>query len=494
MQVINGLNGSLTTPEPPALVSDIAPPEFEMQPDIETGQDSMALVGATELTAVARQVAFAGAFSAVAMGNEFEEAAARIDESMQTLELTPDGASAMATGNIATLRAELAPQMETMSGALSGIVASLQPAEVAGEDEAAPEEDTPVEGEGDGLAPLPRGVTPLGVPIVALALRDRVVGSLHPGDRHERRLQSLVAVPEEMDPGALAPVMTYPTFPVPTSLALLATDPEWLLPGIGTFPMNRVELLRPNEEFVESYLAGINHEMMRELLWREYPTDQRGTPFAQFWPRPDSVPDIAPLHTWHDEPEAPQRALGEHMTLDGDQMAVLLVRGDVLRRFPDTVVTAVRATVLGGHFVPDPQGTTADSLFLIRIDESTNAYAFKLPVDELTATPTAEAPGWFFVFQEHSYRMRFGFGQLDPPPAEMPPFDSWDDVAWPGGRVAGEVPMDRMFAFAGTDLARPSGFVQGDPDWNSDATDIARIALQRPFRMAFQSHMLLGGA
>ena len=38
-----------------------------------------------------------------------------------------------------------------------------------------------------------------------------------------------------------------------------------------------------NNRFIEAYLVGLNHEMARELLWREYPTDQRGTYFSSFW-------------------------------------------------------------------------------------------------------------------------------------------------------------------------------------------------------------------
>ena len=39
-----------------------------------------------------------------------------------------------------------------------------------------------------------------------------------------------------------------------------------------------------NAAFVEALLVGLNQEFNRELLWREYPTDQAGTPFARFWP------------------------------------------------------------------------------------------------------------------------------------------------------------------------------------------------------------------
>ena len=30
-------------------------------------------------------------------------------------------------------------------------------------------------------------------------------------------------------------------------------------------------------------MVGLNHEFARKLLWREYPTDQRGSYFRQFW-------------------------------------------------------------------------------------------------------------------------------------------------------------------------------------------------------------------
>ena len=38
-----------------------------------------------------------------------------------------------------------------------------------------------------------------------------------------------------------------------------------------------------NERFIEAYLAGAQSRVLRELLWREYPTDQRGSYFRQFW-------------------------------------------------------------------------------------------------------------------------------------------------------------------------------------------------------------------
>ena len=41
--------------------------------------------------------------------------------------------------------------------------------------------------------------------------------------------------------------------------------------------------METNQRFIEAYMVGLNHEFARKLLWREYPTDQRGSYFRQFW-------------------------------------------------------------------------------------------------------------------------------------------------------------------------------------------------------------------
>ena len=88
--------------------------------------------------------------------------------------------------------------------------------------------------------------------------------------------------------------MAGPQFTAPIGMALINSHPDWLVPGLGNFPDNRVTVLVADGAFVESFLAGANQEMNRELLWREYPTDQRGTPFRYFWP-----PRRRPGHSAH---------------------------------------------------------------------------------------------------------------------------------------------------------------------------------------------------
>jgi hypothetical protein len=322
-----------------------------------------------------------------------------------------------------------------------------------------------------------------GVRTVAEELRGAIAGALLPGDRVARRLAGRITVRSDLERAAspsLRPVMRYPKFPVPAALTLLATEPEWFMRGLADFPHNRSVLLGTNDGFIESYLAGLNHEMMRELNWREYPTDLRGTPFLRFWPRPDGGDDIPPMAEWR-----PGVALGKHLDFADRQISALLVRADVVRRFPDLIVAAAPA-VTARRFNGDP-ATWKAPLFAISIDPSTAAYAFPLSAAELKGSP-----GWFFIFQEHRHSIRFGF---DEPNAGV--FATWSDARWPGDgpERAGDVPVSRGFAMAGGRLEAPEpggDLAQRTARWDRDSADVARIALQRPFRMGIHARLLIG--
>ena len=106
-------------------------------------------------------------------------------------------------------------------------------------------------------------------------------------------------------------------------------------------PDNSVGLARTNPRFIEAYLAGLNHEMGRELLWRGFPSDGRGTCFHRFW----DGEDYPALSAW-------RGALGANAP--AADWLVLLVRGEIVRRFPHAAVFAQRGALDAGGatFVP----------------------------------------------------------------------------------------------------------------------------------------------
>jgi hypothetical protein len=322
--------------------------------------------------------------------------------------------------------------------------------------------------------------TAVGVQLDSTSLHAQLTDALHPGDRIARRIAAAVTMPDRYgDPLSLDQVMDYPVFPAPMALGLLGSAPEWFLPGLGAFPADSTTLLAPNSNFIESFLVGLANEFNRELLWREYPTDMRGTPFRNFWPRSDSGADIPPIHIWFGD-------LGSHLALGSDDVAVLLVRGSVIRRFPNLLIAAAPAVqaVPGQLPVPDENTATWQApLFVVPVDEQTTACAFSLAPDVLRAPPTETQPGWFFAFQEHSARIRFGFD------VGNATFDNWQDLDWPRVLSASaQISPGRPFARADATIAPTS---PGDMQWNRDAADVARIALQHPFRLLIHASELV---
>ena len=83
--------------------------------------------------------------------------------------------------------------------------------------------------------------------------------------------------------GPVPPVRFAPRFDTPMSRSLVELGQHWLLPGLDGVPANTALGLRTNGEFVEAFLVGLNHELGRELLWREYPTPMTATFFDRFW-------------------------------------------------------------------------------------------------------------------------------------------------------------------------------------------------------------------
>ena len=276
-------------------------------------------------------------------------------------------------------------------------------------------------------------------------------------------------------------VMVGPLIPIPLYGPLAAADPDRLLPGIGSIPDDTVTMLETNPRFVEAFLVGANHEMNRELMWRRYPTDQRGTPFRRFWAHTDGKDDIGPIAAFD-----PAVTLGAHSGADLNGSLVLLVRGQLLRRYPNATVSAVPSQV-DGSLNPNPSLTKLP-IFWGRIDPDVTFVGFPL-----TREDVQNPPGWYFVIAEQPTEPRFG---LDVPPdtGEGGTPASWSDIDW--SQVA--VTPGTYLHLAGNPLAglvRP--IIAGNPaqaHFGSTSADMAAITFQRPFRAAIHSSEVIAGA
>jgi hypothetical protein len=210
--------------------------------------------------------------------------------------------------------------------------------------------------------------------------------------------------------------MAAPAFIRPMYEALDDYDRNWLIPGLAKLPEpDLVTLLRTNVEFIEAFLVGLSHEFARKLLWRGYPTDQRGTYFRRFWngDRDELVPDI---HQFAPTP------LGGHIVLEpsprpGGQpradLVVLLVRGELIRRYPEAIVLALRAKDWSkppqfADAAADPD-SMATILFHGPLPPDGVLVGFDLTPDDVLAQP------WWFIVAEHPAAPRFGRPSADGP-------------------------------------------------------------------------------
>lgn len=256
-------------------------------------------------------------------------------------------------------------------------------------------------------------------------------------------------------------VMAYPRIDKPMYEPLRDLSDEYLLPNLNLIPPNTISLLETNQPFIEAYMVGLNHEMARELLWREYPTDQRGTPFRQFWdvsgarPEPGLTPeqakesllDIPELHRW---PRVSKLGDHDHREKPGDneQEAVLVIRGELLKKYPTAIIYAHKArwepddgvahptnerrlVELTSAQEADPPDTIVKTpLYEARVSPDITFFGFDLKISEAKGgdgTDPDDDAGWFFCIKERPGEPRFGFDieaeSSDPP-------ETVNDIAW----------------------------------------------------------------
>ncbi len=331
--------------------------------------------------------------------------------------------------------------------------------------------------------------------------------------------------------------MAYPEFNIPMYKPLVDKSAELFLPNIKYMEQNTISLLETNQRFIEAYMVGLNHEFGRELLWREYYSDNRGSYFRQFWdvstflPRSgedldalrEKLRDIPPIHRWsrfsdlgdHDHRERPG---------DNEEELVLVIRGELLKKYPNAVIYAQRAawqTDEDGEIDKSKPRNLApiDDADIENADRAkirTPLYEAKAPPDiaflgfDLTALEARgeteenpEDPGWFFVIKERPGEPRFGF-DIDQDGAPGGVKHLWNDISWldamPGGGP-GDVlrplptPGITLTAFPGS--PPPDQQTQHDEDvqiqWNDQVTsaELAYVLYQVPVLVAVHSAEML---
>lgn len=298
--------------------------------------------------------------------------------------------------------------------------------------------------------------------------------------------------------GNIFEILAFPDIENPMYKPLTNISPDLFLPNINYIGQNSISLLETNQKFIESYMVGVNHEFSRELYWRDYPTDRRGTCFRQFWDASDSIldeetiisetrnikerlntedenlikkelekvrkekfKDIPKIHLWKKDTD-----LGKHdfreKGRDNIEELVLVIRGELLKKYPTAIIYAHKAQwdttngeidtsiarVLNPNYA-DAEGNIVKDiiktpLYDAKVEPDIYFFGFDLTVDQaiglkdFSEVPTNEGDraGWFFVIKERPGEPRFG---LDIEKENIQNPKMWNDLSWTHIKREGEV-------------------------------------------------------
>jgi hypothetical protein len=252
-------------------------------------------------------------------------------------------------------------------------------------------------------------------------------------------------------------IMAAPNFPQPMYESLRDLSQQLLLPGLETVEPNSVLGLETNSRFVEAYMVGLNFEMGRELLWRGYPTDQRGTYFDRFWDsRSGGGADVNPIHSWKERP------LGDPQTAPAGDRFVMLMRSALLRRYPSAVIYAAKAENTTGVLRPTKSHEQEEHpVFRGSMEPDVTFFGFDLSVDDVIGTGVGQDLGYFIVIQEQPGEPRFGYD-------EGTPLNEGSHLQVSFGAPAGST--------------TGSGF-----QWGKNGAHVAAMLRQKPVRIAIHA-------
>ncbi|WP_343702774.1 hypothetical protein [Chitinophaga sp.] len=335
-------------------------------------------------------------------------------------------------------------------------------------------------------------------------------------------------------------VMEYPKIDLPMYEPLKKMSKENFLPNLNFIGQNTISLMETNQRFIESYMIGLNHEFSRELLWREYPTDQRGSYFRQFWDvegyfddknrteeqLKEDLKDIPPIHRW-----SKNSGLGDHdhreEAGDKEEEVVLVIRGELLKKYPNAVIYAHKAAwetdeqgninnkverklaeLAESEKEKPPRNKVKSPLYEARVEPDLYFFGFDLNITEaLGATGESQSdidkPGWFFCIKERPGEPRYGL-DIDQD-GEKP--EVWNDLAWndvmppnaPAGAFipVGNATIEQDLNANGLETDDSEKVDQRKDDlqvfWkkNMNAADVAYILYQVPVLMAVHAGEML---
>lgn len=351
-----------------------------------------------------------------------------------------------------------------------------------------------------------------------------------------KRAFSIISIPPwiiQLIGDRFGEVMAYPKIDLAMYMPLKGISSELFLPNINLIPQNSITLIETNQKFIESYMVGLNHEFARKLLWREYPTDERGSYFRQFWDpgtyfnsdnlTPDQIKeklyDIPELHRWPLNSNLGDQNNRAALGQTGEQ-AVLVIRGELLKKYPTAVIYAHHAQWANSDGSIDatqprslqdidaafeekpPPSIIRAPLYEAKVDPDIYFFGFDLTIAEAeggSGQNPNDDPGWFFVIKQRPGEPRFGLELSQSSAPSVFVELTWDN-AMPGGKPGQFLPASSLGTVAlnppsSSDPDDKKSQYEDDHEVDGAATSSARwayILFRAPVMIAIHADQMLG--
>lgn len=330
------------------------------------------------------------------------------------------------------------------------------------------------------------------------ALTAKVQAKILPANSFRNRYKAAIPVAppavaesEQISPNSFNPFYTDPTYEL-----LGKAEPELFIPNLELIKPDSFVLLQANSAFIEAYLAGMNHELASEFLWRGYPADMNATFFRQFWDKSDSPAteqdpsDISFIRKW-----SPTNGLGKNGPPGSvANPLVFVIKAELVKSYPNLVVYAQKGKMDNQFRIPDMSEDPMLPIFLSALAPDYLFAGFALTKSEVLGNPQGNPPdgGYYFVIAERPGEMHFGLDQAGTANA------TWNDLSWTNlPNVTDHIDLQKDIP---PKPANEGGLIWGkgetpvtaDPAGGSgDSAQMAAILNQKPVRIFVHASQLV---
>lgn len=307
----------------------------------------------------------------------------------------------------------------------------------------------------------------------------------------------------------VGPIIDTPVFDY-----LYNLNADTIVPGINQLPQNSISLFGTNQKTLEAVMLGMNDEMNREMQFHGFPATRRTTIFRRFW---NSIPEsdnpseaqieklysIKKVLNWKQGGNLQKLGLNAPSSYVNNDLLILAIKGDLLTKFPHTVVYAHKAKwkqTEGENDISltrelDPAEDSKTPLFFAQAG-NTLLLGFELNTEEVKGAHSSgeDDPGYFFVFEEAYGEVHFGMDDGDPvPPSSDLGF--WDELHWSLATTGtGFIKLDSTVQVelkSYTGYSASKNLTDSFIDFDRNSADTAYSLYQKPVKLLVHANELL---